>query len=406
MLYFYAAASEAVNSRKAIQECIMAALGEAPANTFKRRLLIVIHSSIGHDFEGLIEGAQQLCPNADIVGCTCAGIIGVGKADERMRALGLMAVVPDKEEEYSVAYCDNIRGFNSFEEARKMAARLKQANPNVNMIQFLASGIDIAADRALEGIESVFGEVMPVFGGTSSDNMRAVSSYQFADGRVLERGAIMVGYADDSLSVEMGVHHGSIPIGQPFSVTASQNNRVQEIEGKPAWPHLMKMLHMPSDTHPGPCIPVAGLAELLPQSFRAAYDNDHILRVIVKVDEDGSFYMPVDCPEQTQLWLTQRDEELIFDGLDRMMCRLTEAIGEREVVAVFHTDCAARGRAMFDEILKDEIIEKMQSPLMKQGKVPWLGMYGFGEFTRLQGKNLFHNYTTSIYAIIRNAPGR
>ena len=57
---------------------------------------------------------------------------------------------------------------------------------------------------------------------------------------------------------------------------------------------------------------------------------------------------------------------------------------------------------MFNKIVKDEIIEKMQEPLMKDGKVPWLGMYGFGEFTKINGKNLFHNYTTSIYALVRN----
>jgi hypothetical protein len=43
----------------------------------------------------------------------------------------------------------------------------------------------------------------------------------------------------------------------------------------------------------------------------------------------------------------------------------------------------------------------MQQPLTKGTPLPWLGMYGFGEFTRLKGKNLFHNYTTSIYALIR-----
>ncbi len=401
MLQLYSAANGVVNSKKAIQQCIMAALGEAPANTLSSQLLIVIHSTIGHDFEALIKGAEELCPKADIVGCTCAGVIGKQGADESMRALGIMAVVPDQEGEYLVASCRNIRGHNSFEEARKMAQSLKEQQPGINMIQFLASGIDIAADRAIEGIEEVFGADMPVFGGTSSDNMRAVSSYQFAEGEVLERGAIMIGYADSSLSVEMGVHHGSVPIGQPFTVTRSEANRVVELEGKPAWPYLMQKLDLAEDSHPGPCIPVAGLGELLPEEFREPYDNEHILRVIVKVDEDGSFYMPVDCPEQTRLWITQRDEDLIFGGLDRMMKRLTQQVGDRKVVAVFHTDCAARGRAMFDEILKDEIIEKMQSPLNKGGELPWLGMYGFGEFTRLNRKNLFHNYTTSIYALVR-----
>lgn len=401
MLHFFSASNGQVNSKKAIQQSLTAALGEAPPNTFQEKMLLVVHSTIGHDFNDIVAGAKEMCPRAELVGCTCAGVIGKEGANESMRGLGAMAVVPSAEQEYHVTSCDNIRGHNSFEEAQKMALELKAAGTGINMIQFLASGIDIAADRAIEGIESVFGEDMPIFGGTSSDNMRAISSYQFVDGKVLERGAIMIGYSDPTLAIEMGVHHGSVPIGQPFTVTRSEGNRVFEIEGQAAWPYLMSKLDLPSDTHPGPCIPLAGMAELLPESYRAPYDNDYILRVIVKVDKDGSFYMPVDCPKGTSLWIVERDEALIFAGLDRMMKRLLAQIGNRKVVAVFHTDCAARGRAMFDAIVKDEIIEKMQRPLTKGAQLPWLGMYGFGEFTSLKGKNLFHNYTTSIYALIR-----
>jgi small ligand-binding sensory domain FIST len=46
----------------------------------------------------------------------------------------------------------------------------------------------------------------------------------------------------------------------------------------------------------------------------------------------------------------------------------------------------------------------MQEPLSDAGRIPpWLGMYGFGEFARLGGRNTFHNYTTAIYAIIRRS---
>jgi hypothetical protein len=72
------------------------------------------------------------------------------------------------------------------------------------------------------------------------------------------------------------------------------------------------------------------------------------------------------------------------------------------VVAVFHTDCGARGRLTLDRIAKDEIVRAMQKPLFGDAPVgPWLGMYGFGEFARLGGLNQFHNYTTALYVITR-----
>ncbi|MCB9048684.1 MAG: FIST C-terminal domain-containing protein [Lewinellaceae bacterium] len=404
MLRFYSASNGVVNSEKAMYNCLELALAERGEAVYQQELLIVIHTTIGHDFTALLSAAHQRCPQATVVGCTCAGVIGIEGANENMRALGIMVAEAEKKGEFGIAYCDNIRGYNSYQKAREMAETLKAETPGVNMVHILASGIDIAADRALEGVADVFGNEIPVFGGTSSDNMRAISTYQFVNCQILERGAIMIGYADPSLKVEMGVHHGSVPVGRPLTVTRSRANQVFELDGQPAWSLLMEKLSLPENSPPGPCIPVAGLAELLPDEYHQTYDNQHILRVIVKVDEeDKSFYLPVDCSEGTRLWLTQRDENLIFSGLERMIQLLSERIEGQETVAVFHTDCAARGRAMFNKIVKDEIIEKMQSPLMKGRRLPWLGMYGFGEFTKLNGKNLFHNYTTSIYALVRRS---
>jgi small ligand-binding sensory domain FIST len=108
------------------------------------------------------------------------------------------------------------------------------------------------------------------------------------------------------------------------------------------------------------------------------------------------------CPEGTNLWLTTRDEELIFSEMDRMVNDMKDRIAEKEVVAVFHADCLARGRFLFNRIIKDELVSKMQYPFYTNGECPpWLGMYGFGEIARLGGKNIYHNYTTALYVIYR-----
>lgn len=398
MLNFYSASNGEVDSVKAIREAIVSAYGE---DDYKSCDLLVIHTTIGHNYQQLLDEANRLCPKAKIVGCTCAGVIGIEGANENMRALGIMGISTADKHNLQVASCDQITGENSYDVAFEMAKTLKQSNPNINMVQILASGIDIAADQAINGIESVFGHSIPIFGGTSSDNMKAISSYQFVDTKILERGVVLIGYADPELEVVMGVHHGSDPIGDGFLVTKSDKNRVYQIENQPAWTFLMDQLQLPHDTHPGPCIPIAGLGELLPEDLHETYNNEYILRVVVKVDEDQSFFMPVDCPEGKRLWLTKRNEEKIFNGVNNLMNFMTHEINDREIVAVFHTDCAARGRALFDKISKEEIIGEMQNPLMKEHKVPWLGMYGYGEFTLLNHKNYFHNYTSSIYAIVK-----
>jgi small ligand-binding sensory domain FIST len=102
-----------------------------------------------------------------------------------------------------------------------------------------------------------------------------------------------------------------------------------------------------------------------------------------------------------KLWNVVRDEEKMFEDLDKMINQLLERFNGRQPYAVFHADCSARGRWSFNRVLKDEIIRKMQYPLTQDSDVPWLGLYGFGEFARLGGRNRFHMITTSLFVILK-----
>jgi len=113
--------------------------------------------------------------------------------------------------------------------------------------------------------------------------------------------------------------------------------------------------------------------------------------------------VPVVCPEGTKLWNTERDEDRMFKDLNKMVEQLIERCKGRKPYAVFHADCAARGRWSFNRVLKDEIVSRMQYPLIQDEDVPWLGMYGFGEFARLGGRNQFHMFTTSLFVILKKA---
>ena len=102
------------------------------------------------------------------------------------------------------------------------------------------------------------------------------------------------------------------------------------------------------------------------------------------------------------MWLTTRDEELIFAEQQRSLDFITEQMGNGVPQAVFQTDCLARGRFLFNRVMKDEIIAMMHEALAVDGEVPpWIGMYGFGEYARLGGKNAYHNYSTALLVLYR-----
>ena len=397
MLEFYSGCTCAVDSRKAVAECLERAVGKKEDPDCD---LIIFHTTMGHDFNDLLTEMHKLSPNAQIVGCTCAGVIGEKKVSESMRALAVMAIRGEKDE-FAVVGRENITSSNSLECAAGLAQELKNRKPRINMIHFAVSGIDIAADKAIEGIESVFGPDISIFGAASSDNMKAVSNFQFIGEQIFERGAVAVGFADPTLEIITQANHGFVVFGTPFEVTRSVLNRVFEMDGCPAWKCLTDRLGVPETASLADTIPIGAMAEDLPGDLHEEYGNTHILRVIAKKEMDGSIYMPVNCPEGTKLWLTRRDEKRIFDGLDKMLKQIVNRCDGRQPIAVFHADCGARGRLLFNCVLKDEIVSRMQCSLCGNEDVPWLGMYGFGEFAKTGGRNRIYNYTTALHVIVK-----
>jgi hypothetical protein len=397
MLEFFSSSTGVVNSKRAITECLENALeGEKNLDCD----LIIFYTSIGHNFSDILNEARRLSPDAQIVGCTGCGIIGRDGPNESMKALAIMAI-KGKKNEFAVASKDSITSSTSFEVAAQLAQDLKDNIPNINMIHFLPSGFDVTEDKALEGIESVFGPDVPIFGATSGDNMKLISNFQFIGDKIIERGAVAVGFADPTLEVITQATHGFNVMGEPFEVTRAELNRIFELEGQPAWKFLTDRMGIPETTPFMEAGAIAWFAQELPEDLHNEYGNTNILFGPFGKDVDGSLLVPVVCPEGTKLWNAVRDEERMFEDLDNMVEQLIERCKGRKPYAVFHADCAARGRLSMNRVLKDEIIRRMQHPLIQDMDVPWLGIYGFGEFAQLGGRNRFHMYTTSLFVILK-----
>jgi hypothetical protein len=403
MLQFSSATSVVVDTAAAVEQCLQDAAHAAGRDPGDCRFILV-HLTMGHDERAVLAPARRLCPSARIAGCTVAGVIGRAGADEGMYALAVMMAWGDPGD-IAMTTTERLDGDTSASEAAGLARRLVDVYGTPRFLLFLGSGIDIDVRACIDGIESVVGPDVSIFGGTSADNMRGAVSYQLIDDDVFEHGALLVGFFDPSLAVHTQASHGFVPLGVEATVTRSEGNHVQELGGRPAWEAYTRMLGLPASATPADTIPPGALGEALEPALAAEYGDSHLLRVVTHRTDSGGFLMPVGCPVGTRLALMRRDEPRIFRNLDVMMGQVVDAVGGRTVVAVFHADCGARGRLTLDRVSKDEIVQRMQTPLAEAGAVPpWIGMYGFGEIARLGGRNRFHNYTTALYVITRRAP--
>ena len=395
MLQFFSASTSIVNSRRAITECLEIALEGEPNLDCD---LIIIYTAMGHNFKELLNEAHILAPNAQVVGCTCAGIIGNDGPNESLRALAIMAVKGPKEE-FAVSGSSFSASTDTAETASQLARDLKNKIPGINMI-FCHPSILQTSRRLIEGIESVFGPDIPIVGGISIDNMKLISSFQFLGEQVFEKGVVMIGFADPSLELIYRGNHGFDVIGKPFAVNKSEDEHIIEMDGRLPWKSWTERLGMPETSNAIDLLSFAPLSIELPGELHKENGSPYLIFGGMPFP-DGTIYANRKIPEGTKLWLIRRNDKKILEEVDRMMVQILERCEGRKPVAVFHADCAARGKLLFNRIIKDEIVSRIQYPLCKDDNIPWLGMYGGAEFTPLGGRNELQAYTSSLYVLVK-----
>jgi hypothetical protein len=407
MLQFFSASTSIVNSKRAITECLENALqGEPDLNCD----LIIIFTSMGHNFNDLLTEARKLSPGARIVGCTGGGVIGKNGPNESMKALAIM-VIKGPKSEFAIAFRGKRAEGDPYSACREMALDLKKQNQHINMIQFHPSGASgdfYPVEKALDGIKSVFGTGIPVFGGLSMSSLANLASAdvsntaQFFDQQVLERGAVMIGYADPTLKLISHASHGfGVIEGMPFEITKADSITVYELNGKPAWKVITETLGVPETMSWLQILPIAGFARELPEQLREEYGSKYILFGVMGNNEDSSIMFPNVLTKGLKIWLTRRDEKQMFNGVDSMVKKILDELQGRTPVAVFHADCVLRGRFSLDRVLKDEIINHMQAPICKGENIPWLGLYCAGEITMLGGEAWINMFSSALFVIYR-----
>ena len=395
MLTFSSGNTRSVNAQRAVLE----ALELAGVNGSNTPDLVLLNAAVGHDLAKLSQVIQAECPGARVLGASCAGVVGRDGPGESMHDIALMTI---QGEGFVVSHVDGLFGDSSYAKGVELAEGLLGTPEPVRMIYLLASGIDIANDQLIAGLESVLGTDVVIFGATSSDQMQGVATFQSIDAALYKHAAFAVGIWDPSLEVDTQASHGFVAVGEPMRVSRTQDNRIIELDGKPAWAVFLERLGLPENAMEADTIPIGALAEALSPELADEYGNDHILRVVTHHSEQGEIIYATACQVGQELWLTVRDEERIFNDMERMLGCMNGRAPDRKPVAVFHADCLARGRRLFTRVMKEELVHLMQEPFSTgDGVPPWLGMYGFGEYARLGGRNAYHNYTTALAALYR-----
>jgi hypothetical protein len=404
MLRFNSASVRIADDSRAVDECISIMYGEDEP---EKGGLWIVNAVIGHKLEKIAAAIRAKVPGAAVVGTSCGGIIGREGAGEAMTHMAVMTV-HGPADEYAWFGVDDFHASCAREKGLELARGLHGKLPEAGVIYLLSPGLDSCNDELTACMEEVFGKDVLLFGGASSDNYKALTTSQYCGDTAGESIVWAVGFADKTLKASARATHGFNAFGDPMTVTRAEHNLILELDGRPAWTSYTRNAGGLSEADAQVALVTGGLAFPLPPESAADYGNAHLLRLGLPVEETGAIRLSVTAAKGDRIYLTTRDEELIFSeqkkALD-LLCREITARsegGRMHPVAVFQTDCLLRGRTIFDKVVKDEITGMMQNAFQNDGETPpWLGMYGFGEFCPLGGKNMFHTYTTSLLVLYR-----
>jgi hypothetical protein len=368
---------------------------------------VFMFASIGYDQHSLLRTVRETTRDAPLSGCSVEGTIAAEDADESNFSV-VVTAISSEELQWSNGLATGLSADSRAVGQRVAQNVLPDLSPSTIGLFVFPDGISVTFDSFFAanfddffaGLEGNLpsDRFLPLWGGGAANDFDAgAPTYQYCDDEVVSDGvsyALLAGKAQAGWAMS----HSLIPIGGARRVTRSQGNVIYEIDGKPAVEVLKEYL---------PEQALAEDADWLPNSislalyFRApSYmkDEEYVVRGIPAVKmADGSIIVQTEVQEGTSVWFSSRDKEKVANGLDRMARQIKEQIGGEKPKLVFQFDCATRGKLMFREHEKLQLLKRFRQSVGPD--VLWAGFYAFGEIGPVEEHNNRNLYTAVALAL-------
>lgn len=355
--------------------------------------LVLVAITIGHDQQAVLDGIRSVTKDARLVGCSTHGIISKEGPDESLKRVEVM-VISSESTRFTVAKAGGLKA-DPEKAGATIAEQMNAAWPEKpQALLVLADGITINPDALFRGLEKTLKAPLPFIGGTAGELFEFKQTYQYFDGEVMSDGVVCVLLSGD-VGIEVGVSHGSKPIGIVRTVTKAEGNHLYEIDGKPAFEIFQEFLGPEVKDLSGTTITGVCLGVEVPEEMKGKYE-DVILRIPVGMDpKDHSLYMAAEWPVGTKVFVCRRDPESMIRRTREIADKVKSMIGKPPAL-LLHFNCAGRSKKFIGAETARRVVEETQS---WGASVPCFAFYTYGEIAPVAGKNQFHNWSSVLCAI-------
>ena len=368
---------------------------------------VFMFGSIGYDQRSLVQAVREATGGAPLTGCSAEGTINGDDADESNFSV-VVTAISSEELEWHNGLATGLEA-----DPRAVGQRVaKDLMPHLsaNTIGLFAfpDGVkdfvvptENLVDNFFAGLEENLpsDRFLPLWGGGANTDFNNMASptYQYCDDEVITDG---VSYTLLSGQARAGwaISHGCIPIGGERMVTRSKGNIIYEIDGKPTMEVFEEYLPEGALTDDRDWFRYAISLSLCFRAPSYMKDEEYVVRGMPSVSmADGSITVQTEVPEGTSVWLSSRDKEKVSNGFDRMAGQIKEQLKGEKPNLVFQFECGTRGKAMFREQEKLQLLNRFRQSL--DPDAPWVGFYAVGEIGPVEEHNLRHLYTSVVFAL-------
>ncbi len=224
---------------------------------------------------------------------------------------------------------------------------------------------------------------LQVIGGMASAANRPGGNRLVLDASVVDGGA--VGVFVDGVAVRTVVAQGCRPIGDPFTVTRSERNRIEELGGQTPLARLHQLAANATDEERQLLQHGLHLGVVVDEHAVDFTRGDFLVRNVMGADqESGALIVGDQVTVGQTVQFHVRDADAADEDLREMLTGV-------EASAALLFTCNGRGRHLFGVPDHDAaLVAKMLGP------IPVTGAFCAGEIGPVGGRNFVHGFTASL----------
>ncbi len=325
---------------------------------------------------------------AAVIGCTGESIVGGTREVENGPALAAWAAVMPGTVVRPYAVVAEAEG----ETTLRFEGMPEVHDPARASILVLADPYTFPAAEFLEILNEKLAGV-PAMGGMASGGSGPGQNLLFTQDGIVEGGAVGVVLEGD-VEIRPVVSQGCRPVGKPFVITATRENFILKLGGKPALEVLVEVAKglTPADQKLLQSGPFLGLAI---DARKSTFERgDFLVRGIMGLEQEDSAIVVADSTIRNGMTVQflVRDPRTAGEDLQHIVQERGGSAGDPSAIGALLFTCNGRGARMFGK--PDHDIACVQGGF--GAAIPAAGFFAAGEIGPVGGRNFLHGFTASV----------